>query len=126
MSVIRSLLASRGIGFDPGGSRSELELLDVFRRGQLPAPVQQLRVRVGERTYRPDFAWPDRKVFAEYYGLPFHIGASAVVADSQRLTALAAAGWLPLVFTHRSSDVEIIERTAEALQRRGVERDFGA
>jgi hypothetical protein len=113
MSVIRSLLAARGIGFDPGGSRSELELLDVFRRAQLPAPVQQLLVPVGNKTYRPDFAWPDHKVFAEYYGLPFHIGASAVVADSHRLTALAAAGWLPLVFTHRSTDAEIMERNAE-------------
>ncbi len=43
MSVIRSLLAARGVGFDPGGSRSEFALLDVFRRAQLPAPVQQLR-----------------------------------------------------------------------------------
>jgi hypothetical protein len=126
MSVIRSLLAARGIGFDPGGSRSELELLDVFRRAQLPPPVQQLRVQVGNNTYRPDFAWPDHQVFAEYYGLPFHVGASAVVSDSRRLTALSAAGWLPLVFTHRSSDAEIVERTTEALRRRGVVRDFGA
>ena len=126
MSVIRSLLSARGIGFDPGGSRSELELLDVFRRARLPEPVQQFRVKVGAKTYRPDFAWPHSKVFAEYYGLPFHIGAGAVVADSQRLTALAAAGWLPLVFTRLSSDAEIVERTAEALASRGVVRDFGA
>jgi hypothetical protein len=125
MSLIRSLLAVRGIGFDPGGSRSELQLLDVFRRARLPPPVQQLRVKVGAKTYRPDFAWPASKVFAEYYGLPFHTGAGAVVADSRRLTALAAAGWLPLVFTHRSSDVEIVERTAEALESRGVVRDLG-
>ena len=48
---------------------------------------QQHRVKVGSKTFRPDFAWPNRKVFAEYYGLPFHIGASAVVADSERLTS---------------------------------------
>jgi hypothetical protein len=126
MSVVRSLLAARGIGFDPGGSRSELYLLDVFRRARLPLPVQQHRVKVGSKTFRPDFAWPDRKVFAEYYGLPFHTGASAVVADSERLTALAAAGWLPLVFTHASSDREIVERTAAALNQRGDECEISA
>ena len=126
MSVVRSLLATRGVGFDPGGSRSELHLLDVLRRARLPLPVQQYRVKVGAKTYRPDFAWPATKVFAEYYGLPFHIGASAVVTDSERLTALSAAGWLPLVFTHESSDREIVERTVAALGQRGVRCEIGA
>jgi len=126
MSVVRSLLESRGIGFDPGGSRSELYVLDVFRRARLPLPVQQYRVTVGAKTYRPDFAWPDRKVFAEYYGLPFHTGASAVAADSERLTALASAGWLPLVFTNESTDREIVERTTSALHHRQVGREIGA
>ena len=126
MSIVRAVLATRGIGFDPGGSRSELYVLEVLRRAQLPLPVQQHRVTVGSRTYRPDFAWPDCKVFAEYYGLPFHTGASAVVADSERLTALSSAGWLPLVFTHKSSDREIVERTSAALRERGVARLIGA
>lgn len=126
MSLVRSLLAARGVGFDPGGSRSELYLLDVFRRARLPLPVQQYRVKVGSKMFRPDFAWPDRKVFAEYYGLPFHIGATAVVADSERLTALSAAGWLPLVFTHASSDREIVERTVAALNQRGDECKISA
>ena len=120
MTIVRSMLRSRGIGFDPGGSRSELYLLELFRRARLPLPVQQLRVKVGSKTFRPDFAWPDSKVFVEYYGLPFHIGASAVVADSERLTALAAVGWLPLVFTHASPDREVIVRTVAALNQRGV------
>jgi hypothetical protein len=120
MSVVRDLLAERGVGFNPGGSRSELQLLDVFRRAGIPMPTQQLRVHVEGRTYRPDFAWPDRMVFAEYYGLPFHTGAAAVIADNERLTALAAAGWLPLIFTHASSDRAIIERTTAALAQRAV------
>jgi very-short-patch-repair endonuclease len=126
MSVIRALLSDRGIGFEPGGSRSELDVLDVLRRAGLPDPVQQYRVKVGSKTYRPDFAWPEHKVIVEYYGLPFHIGASAVVADSQRLTALSADGWLPLVFTPASSDREIVERTTEALALRAVGRKIGA
>jgi hypothetical protein len=120
MSSVRTLLGERGVGFDPGGSRSELDLLDVFRRAGIPEPVQQLRLRVGSKTFRPDFAWPASKVFAEYYGLAFHTGAAAVIADSERMTALSAAGWLPLVFTYASSDIEIIERTTLALRERGV------
>jgi very-short-patch-repair endonuclease len=77
-------------------------------------------VKVGSKSYRPDFAWPDTKIFAEFYGLPFHIGATAVVSDSERLTALSSAGWLPLVFTHASTDRDIVERVVEALARRGV------
>jgi len=126
MSVVRSMLASRAIGFHPGGSKAELYLLDVFQRARLPLPVQQYRVKIGGKTFRPDFAWPDCKVFAEYYGLPFHTGASAVVADSERLTALSAAGWLPLVFTHASSDREIVESTIAALQQRGARYEIGA
>jgi hypothetical protein len=126
MSVVRSLLTARVADFHPGGSKSELNVLDVLRRARLPLPVQQLRVTVGSKTYRPDFAWPAAKVFAEYYGLPFHIGASAVAADSERLTALSAAGWLPLVFTNASSDREIVERTAAALHQRGLEIEISA
>lgn len=81
---------------------------------------------VGTKTYRPDFAWPDAKIFAEFYGLAFHIGAAAVVADSERLTALSSAGWLPLVFTHASSDREIVERVSEALDRRGAVGEISA
>jgi hypothetical protein len=81
---------------------------------------------VGSKTYRPDFVWPDHLVFAEYYGMRYHTGTSAVVADSERLTALASAGWLPLVFTHSSSDREIIERTTRALSRRETAFDLGA
>lgn len=126
MATIRSLLAERGIGFDPGGSRSELQVLDLFRKAGLSIPVQQHQVRVGGRKYRPDFAWPDLMVFAEYYGAPFHTGASAVAADSQRLTALASAGWLPLVFTWESSDREIVERTTIALEQRRDGREFAS
>jgi hypothetical protein len=126
MSMVRAVLGTRGVGFDPGGSRSELEVLDILRRARLPLPVQQFRVKVGAKTYRPDFAWPESKIFAEYYGLSFHSGASAVVADSERLTALSAAGWLPLVFTHASTDREIIERTIAALHQRGVGSETGA
>jgi hypothetical protein len=115
MSTIRSLLAQRGIGFHPGGSASELHVLDVVTRAGLPVPVQQHRVQVGTKAYVLDLAWPDRKAFAEYYGLAVHSGPSAVAYDNARITDLALAGWTPLIFTDASSDREIVEKVAGAL-----------
>ena len=109
LRVVQGLLAERDESFDPGGSASELRVLAVLREAGVPAPVQQYRVRVGTRTYALDFAWPEQRVFAEYYGLAVHSGVSAVASDSARLTALVAAGWRPLVFTESTPDREIVQ-----------------
>jgi hypothetical protein len=120
MSVVRALLAKRGVGFDPGGSNEELRVLRTLRRAGLCEPVQQHSVRIGNKTFRLDLAWPASKVFAEYYGLPYHVGATAVAYDSDRITALVAAGWLPLIFTSETTDRDIVKRTAAALEQRRV------
>lgn len=101
---------------DPGGSASELHVLHVVREAGLPAPVQQFPVRVGDQSFVLDFAWPDRRVFAEYYGLAVHSGASAVARDSARLTALAGAAWHPLIFTDATPDQQIVRDVANALR----------
>ena len=117
MSAVRALLADRDGTYNAGGSDPELRLLRVLRRARLPLPVQQHEVRIKNSRYYPDFAWPSEKIFAEYYGLPDHIGAAAVEYDSARVTALAAAGWLPLIFTKSVTDREIVEQTIAALPR---------
>ncbi len=126
MSRIRMLLAVRGDAFNPGGSDPELRILDVLNSAGIEPPLQQYTIRVGNRRYRPDYVWPPPlKIFAEYYGLKFHAGADSVIYDSERITALAAAGWLPLIFTKASTDREIIERTQEALASRQVGKVVG-
>ena len=115
LRVIQGLLAERDESFDPGGSASELRVLQVLREGGIPAPVQQYPVRVDSRPYELDFAWPEQRVFAEYYGLAVHSGASAVAYDSSRLTAMVAKGWRPLVFTDSTPDHEIVKRAQEVL-----------
>jgi hypothetical protein len=115
LSVVQGLLAQRDAGYDPGGSDAEARLVRVFDEAGLPPPMQQFEVRPVRRTYYLDYAWPEWKVFAEWYGLAWHSGASAVVSDNARLTELSAAGWRPLIFTSESSDTEIIERTRELL-----------
>jgi hypothetical protein len=115
LRFIQRLLAERDESFDPGGSASELEVLRVLREAGVPLPVQQYRVRVDGRTFVLDFAWPEQRLFAEYYGLAVHSGASAVASDNSRLTALVGAGWRPLVFTESTADHEILRSVANAL-----------
>jgi len=112
LRLIQRLLEERDQSFNPCGSASELRVLKVLRDGGVPAPVQQYRVRAGDRTFVLDFAWPEERVFAEYYGLAVHSGASAVASDNARLTALVAQGWRPLVFTESTPDHEIIENAS--------------
>ena len=115
LRVVQKLLVERDSSFHPGGSASELRVLEVLKQAGVPPPVQQYRVRVDSRNYELDFAWPSQRVFAEYYGLPVHSGASAVAYDSSRLTALVAEGWRPLVFTDSTPDHEIVQRAKSVL-----------
>lgn len=115
LTPVKQLLAERGHAYEPGGSGEELRVLQTLRAAGLPLPVQQHEVAVGGASYVLDFAWPELKVFVEWYGLPYHIGAAAVVGDSARLTALVAEGWTPLVFTSRSPTTEIVGKTRAAL-----------
>jgi hypothetical protein len=108
LSVVKTLLSQRDASFNPGGSGSELDVLKVIREAGLPEPVQQYPIRVSGHSYDLDYAWPDCKVFLEYYGLAVHSGASAVAHDSRRQTALVAAGWRPIVFTDSTTDSEMV------------------
>lgn len=115
LRVIQNLLTERDASFNPGGSDSELRVLAVYREAGIPAPVQQFPVRVDSHPYELDFAWPEQRVFAEYYGLAVHSGVSAVAHDSSRLTAMVGEDWRPLIFTDSTPDHEIVRRTKQAL-----------
>ena len=115
LTVVKQLLSQRDENFHPGGSASELDVLQVIRDAGLPVPVQQLAVTVEGRTFHPDYAWPDLRVFAEYSGLAVHSGASAVAQDNDRLSALVAAGWRPLVFDETTTERKMVERLRKAL-----------
>jgi hypothetical protein len=115
LSVIRSLLDDRPTGYHPGGSRSERRILDVLRHAGLPLPVQQHRVRVDGKTYYLDFAYPQRRAFIEYYGLAWHGTPSAVVYDSERISALTTLHWQPLLFTDRTPDGVIVDQVRRVL-----------
>jgi hypothetical protein len=115
LTIIKELLAHRGTAFNPGGSASELHVLQVIRDAGLPEPVQQHPVWANGHRYVVDFAWPHQRVCAEYYGLAVHSGASSVAYDNQRLTDLVGVGWRPLVFTDVTPDGQMVRDITNAL-----------
>ena len=121
MSKIRSLLASRDPDYNPGGSRSELNVLDIVREFELPEPEQQFKVVVKGKTYFLDYAWPDFRAYCEWYGLPWHIGASAVTHDNNRITAMSGIGWLPIIFTEVSSRKSAAQDILDTLRQGGFD-----
>ncbi|MCU1426422.1 MAG: hypothetical protein JWL83_422 [Actinomycetia bacterium] len=115
LSVVQAVLDERPSGYNPGGSREERLVLDVLVKAGLPAPAQQFKVVAGSNTYFLDYAYPEEKVFIEYYGVGWHGTPSAVVYDSDRISALTTDRWLPLIFTEQTPDHVMVERTAAIL-----------
>ncbi len=116
LSVVQAVLDERPSAYNPGGSREERRVLDVLVRAGLPAPVQQHRVASKGRTYYLDYAYPAQRVFIEYYGVAWHGTPSAVVYDSERITALSSDRWQPLIFTGQTPDHVMVDRTADVLR----------
>ena len=79
------------------------------------SPVQQFRISAGGRPYDLDFAWPDQKVFVEYYGLAVHSGRTAVAHDSRRMSALVALGWRGLIYDETTPVRVIVEQLSNVL-----------
>jgi hypothetical protein len=105
------------------GCQSELEIWGVTHvlagAPQLPAPVQQYGVRLGNgRMVRLDAAWPELRVAVELDGAAFHGSREARERDLRRDTALAL-GWVVLRFSYARlmADPEGCRREIEAVVR---------
>jgi hypothetical protein len=74
----------------PMESEARLAMLD----GGLPPPVLQHEIvdRNG-RTWRVDFAWPERRVALEYDGFDWHSDPEQLRRDRQKRAALQEMGW---------------------------------
>lgn len=101
----------------PMESEARLVMID----GGVPPDVLQYEiVDRNFRTWRVDFAWPDRKVAVEYDGFDWHSDREAFRTDRQKRAALQEMGWslLSIVFDdvrHRSRDM--LRRIEVELQR---------
>ena len=118
-TMMRTLLAERGPGFDPGGSDAELQMIRTLTDSGLPAPVQQHRVRIGNRTFRLDGAYPPYLVGLEFEGFDFHSSRTAFDDRYERDRALRIAGWLIVYVTHRTSGPRLVADVRQALELRG-------
>ena len=74
----------------PMESEARLVMLD----GGLPPPVLQYEiVDRSRRTWRVDFAWPDRRVAVEYDGFDWHSAPDRFRRDRQKRAALQEMAW---------------------------------
>jgi very-short-patch-repair endonuclease len=94
--ALRRILAVQG---GPQLTRSEAEsrLLELFRRGRLPAPSANARVA----GYEVDFLWRAERVVVEVDGFAFHSSVRAFERDRRRDATLAAAGFRVIRVTWR-------------------------
>ncbi len=103
----------------PMESEARLGMID----GGLPTPVLQHEiVDRNWRTWRVDFAWPDRLVAVEYDGFDWHSGPDALRKDRQKRAALSELGWNLLSVV--ADDVR--RRSWDMVRRIGVELDGAA
>ncbi len=94
-----AILDARGQGAAALESPLEVRTWRVLVRSDVPTPLRQYSIRGGQRRFRLDFAWPDRKVAVECDGYSAHGGHVAFRRDRRKLAALAALGWLVVPVT---------------------------
>ncbi len=93
-----------GDGFQPDGTRTELEasFLALCRRHRLPRP--EVNVRVGP--FMVDFLWRDRRLIVEVDGWESHRTRSAFETDRARDARLNVLGFEVIRFTYRQVTTE--------------------
>jgi hypothetical protein len=93
----RGIVAVRGLiplaraeAESPMESEARLVMIDG---GLPPSALQYEIVDRNRRVWRVDFAWPDRKVAAEYDGFDWHSDPDSFRKDRQKRAALQEIGW---------------------------------
>lgn len=112
-------------GLTGSGSKSAIEetLAMQIRLNKLPEPAREHRFH-GERKWRFDFAWIDRKLAAECEGGIWitgrHTRGTGYEQDLEKYNAAALLGWLVLRFTKRQVQQGIaLGLLQQALQAKG-------
>lgn len=113
--AMRTIMAERSAGFDPGGSDRELWVMKILARAGVRPPVQQYRVHLGDRHFDLDLAYPPELVALEFDGWDAHGTFLAFHGDRQRTRRLAAAGWRMLPITARTTPAELVRDVTAAL-----------
>ena len=114
---LREIAASYADGHRPPGSAAETDFFRLLAPAladfQLPPPIRQYEVRLGDGTVAVvDAAWPDRRKVVEVEGLQFHGNARATDYDIYRRTMLRRAGW----DVHQVGAYALRHRPTQAIQ----------
>ncbi|MEY2582661.1 MAG: hypothetical protein QOE09_2510 [Ilumatobacteraceae bacterium] len=117
IATLRKVLAKRLPGYDAGESALEARIARMIDENSLPRPAHQHRVICGQRRYRIDFAWPDRRLYLEGNGFGSHMLATDLDSDARRQNDLVLDGWVPIEITWRMSDAEIATTIRRFLAR---------
>ena len=117
LTLVRAVLESRPVDFDPGDSDPEVKLVRWLKSAGFACPVQQHQVALKRRLCILDLAYPEQKIAIEYDGWEFHSTRSALDRDSRRRAALTLDGWIYIGVTSAWSRDEFVETVAAAFQR---------
>lgn len=116
IDAIRSVLALRLPGYDPGDSNLEVRALRALGDAGLPLPVQQhLVVGPDGRPSFLDLAYPEHLVGIELDGWTFHNQRSDFDRDRRRRNALTLLGWRIYQFTSTTTDLTLVTTIRRAL-----------
>jgi len=79
---------------DQSGSVAEIDLGSIIEDAPVPAPIQQLQIRLPQGGYAyPDFCWPDRLRLVEADGFTAHGTPEQLQHDLSRQNGLMELGW---------------------------------
>lgn len=96
--VLRGVLDNRALKLRPDGVL-EPRMARLMRDHGLPPWEFQHVVRIGDRIFRVDFAYPLLKLAIEVDGYRYHRTKEQLQRDHDRQNLLVAAGWVVLRFT---------------------------
>jgi very-short-patch-repair endonuclease len=111
---LREILDDRGPGA-AAASRLEVKIWRVLR-GAGMRPVRQHQVRVGDRVYRLDCAFPQSRLGVEGVGDRYHRSPRQRRRDHRRLADLASVSWRVMPVTWHDITVTPDEVVAQVLR----------
>jgi hypothetical protein len=109
---IRSYLATKVAGYDPGDSDPEVDLVEALVGAGFPRPAQQIKIVFEGKTMYLDVGWPELRVGYEYDSLEYHV--ERFHEDRDRLRRLKRAGWDVWPITKTTSRNEVLAIATDA------------
>lgn len=99
VAFLRTLVGEYQGGDGPCESELESVLFELLDAAELPRPIRQRVVKIGDRVRRTDFCFEDFGVVVEADSFAYHSSPMAFEKDRQRYNSLTARGFKVLQWT---------------------------